>query len=120
MTLTDLLERIAELPAFEAHCPLTARSQTCVGETPLHVAAVWGDLDAINLLVDAGADINAIGDRGYTPLHEAVEQGNVQAVKLLLKRGARADIQNEMAMTPMSIAMLKDAEELVQLLKESK
>ncbi|NIN34750.1 MAG: ankyrin repeat domain-containing protein, partial [Gammaproteobacteria bacterium] len=42
---------------------------------PIHVAAAWGDCEAISILVDAGADINARGERGFTPLMEAVVQG---------------------------------------------
>jgi ankyrin repeat protein len=59
--LDDLLIKIGELPGFEAITPLSPQSRNCIGETPLHVAAVWGDTGAIKVLIDAGADINARG-----------------------------------------------------------
>jgi ankyrin repeat protein len=38
------------------------------GETPLHRAAAFGDEEAIQLLLDAGALINAVDANGETPL----------------------------------------------------
>ena len=42
------------------------------GETPLHFAALWGELDAMRFLVTAGADINGVDSQGQTPLHYAI------------------------------------------------
>jgi ankyrin repeat protein len=30
-----------------------------MGQTPLHVAALWGNLDAIKALIQAGANVSA-------------------------------------------------------------
>ena len=38
------------------------------GETPLHRAAAFGDADAIQMLLDAGATIDARDTNGDTPL----------------------------------------------------
>lgn len=57
---------------------------------PLHVVAVWGDCEAIKLLVDAGASINAVGEHCFTPLHEAANQGHWDAVKLFISLGSRS------------------------------
>jgi len=65
------------------------------GNTPLQVAAVRGDLDAIKILVEEGANLNSQGEHGYTPLHEAVEQNKPATVRLLLELGADATIRND-------------------------
>jgi ankyrin repeat protein len=95
-----------ELPSFVG---LGDVSVTTVGnfrDTPLHVAAVQNDLDAIRLLVEAGGDINAKDEEGYSPLHEAVEQGNNDAVILLLNLGADVDVRNDNGLTPDQLAAL--------------
>ena len=48
------------------------------GLSPLHLAAQGGHLDAMELLLDADADINALDARGYTPLHFAICYGPKQ------------------------------------------
>ena len=40
-----------------------------LGQTPLHVAALWGNLHALNILIEQGANLNARNYRGMTPLH---------------------------------------------------
>jgi ankyrin repeat protein len=106
MSLETLLNSIGELPSFEAIKPLTVTSRNSVKETPLHVAAIWGDVGAIRLLVEAGADIDAAGEHGHTPLQEAVGQHKIEAVKVLLELGADASIKNEWGETAEEIATL--------------
>ncbi len=58
--------------------------------TPLQVAAGLGNLQAVEALVKAGADLHAKDVRGATPLVFAVatDHANPQVVKLLLDKGA--------------------------------
>lgn len=89
--LADVLERIrrADLPQFmgvNLDGP-NVRSLTG-GETPLHIVAIWGDVEAAKVLLDAGADIDALGEEDHTPLHEAIHQGHIEMVRLLVSRGA--------------------------------
>jgi ankyrin repeat protein len=63
-------------------------------DTVLHTVCSWGDVAAVKVLVDAGADVNAKGDQGATPLFNAVMGGSPEVVSFLLKTGADARIPN--------------------------
>ncbi|KAL8853523.1 MAG: hypothetical protein Q9221_001682 [Calogaya cf. arnoldii] len=58
---------------------LDINQANCWAETPLHVA-VWGSLDAVKRLLEAGADRNVRQEDGQVPLHCAglSEQGQVR------------------------------------------
>ncbi|KAL6100669.1 bard1 [Pungitius sinensis] len=58
------------------------------GETPLHLAAIKGDVEAVNTLLDQGADPNLKDNAGWTPLHEACNLGHLVVVEVLVSRGA--------------------------------
>ncbi len=77
----------------------------CDGDTPLHVMAWRNDVEAVELLLHAGANVNAAGDMGETPLHVAVSQDNPEMVAAMLKAGARGDIRSEFGDTPRERAM---------------
>jgi ankyrin repeat protein len=64
------------------------------GETALMTAVRTGKLDAIRLLIDRGADVNAKEEvRGQTALMWAVLENHPEAVKLLLEKGADINAQ---------------------------
>jgi ankyrin repeat protein len=72
-----------------------------VGETALHRAAFWGRYEIGKLLIDAGAEVDALTKTKSTPLHSAARRGNVRFARLLLENGARADAQDEDGKTPL-------------------
>src|SRR3954471_2955280 len=63
-------------------------------ETPLHWAASSDDIDAVDALLDAGADIEAEGAviAGSTAIADAVAFGEWNAARRLLERGARTTL----------------------------
>jgi uncharacterized protein len=60
-------------------------------ETPLHWAASSDDVDALDALLDGGADIEAMGASiaGGTPLDDAIGYGQWRVARRLVERGAR-------------------------------
>ncbi|XP_017562807.2 BRCA1-associated RING domain protein 1 [Pygocentrus nattereri] len=58
------------------------------GETPLHLAAIKGDVEATKELLAQGADPNLKDNAGWTPLHEACNLGHLGVVEVLLQQGA--------------------------------
>jgi hypothetical protein len=63
-------------------------------ETPLHWAASSDDIEALDALLDACADIGADGAviAGGTPMSDAVAFGQWKAARRLLERGARTNL----------------------------
>ena len=67
--------------------PKRATTKKCDRYTPLHyVARYGGSAEAAGLLLDAGADANAIGNNGYTPLLSA-SRNFPRVGQIILARG---------------------------------
>jgi len=56
--------------------------------TPMHVAAKWGKIKMVNLLMSKGANIEAKTRDGLTPLHCAARSGHHEVVDILIEKGA--------------------------------
>lgn len=61
------------------------------GATALHWAAHWDNLQIADLLIRAGADVNARNELGVAPLSLACINGSASMVDRLLERGADAN-----------------------------
>ncbi|CAJ2503862.1 Uu.00g112560.m01.CDS01 [Anthostomella pinea] len=96
----------------------------------LLLAAKEGKTDMIDVLLDAGAEIDALPnnrrvterveaeDDWGTALHGAVERNQVQCVQHLLAKGARRDVKNAVGLTPLELAEKKGLTECAELLAE--
>ena len=62
-----------------------------------------GAVEAVQLLLDQGMDVDAFNNAGNTALHGAVGRGDA-VVKLLLSRGARL-LKNKAGFTPLDLAL---------------
>ncbi len=73
--------------------------------TPLHRAAVTGQVYIASMLIDAGADLEATADpEGFRPLHVAALNHQSAIARLLLDRGALVDSRDSVGRTPLGIA----------------
>ncbi len=76
-----------------------------IGSTPLHFAAISGNLDIVRLLLENGAEVNAKtngGDLpGVTPIHAAAFEGQTRIVELLLVKGADINAVTQSGYTPL-------------------
>ena len=61
------------------------------GNAPLHIAAEFGNIDVMKVLLSHNANVNLRNARGHTPLWEAATRGEPDAVELLLRNGASVD-----------------------------
>jgi ankyrin repeat protein len=87
--------------------------------TPLFLACANGNAGMIQLLLDAGADSNALDPAGETPLMTAVKTGDLASVKLLLDRGAKVDTADATyQQTALMIAVRQGHSSVVRLLVE--
>ncbi len=67
-----------------------------LGRTPLHYAAFNGDLKSAQLLLEKGADINALDNsKQWTPLFFAVFMKHQDMTNLLIKEGADQTIKDK-------------------------
>ncbi|KFA71352.1 hypothetical protein S40288_08955 [Stachybotrys chartarum IBT 40288] len=65
------------------------------GQTPLHIAALWGADENIWLFRDADADLDVPNNRGCTAVHLAIMENNHATAKQLSNTGARFDLFTE-------------------------
>ena len=63
--------------------------------TPLHWAAGCGHADAVTLLLQNGADVNAKNIFGRTPLDNAALHGHIAVVRLLLRKSTNQKLKNK-------------------------
>lgn len=77
-----------------------------LGMTLFHIASDHGNVEAMSLLVDHGADVKVLKPQ-MQPLHEAVYKGDEKTVKALLNLKVDPNIVFEKGMTPLMIAICK-------------
>src|SRR2546425_1258433 len=97
--------------------PRAQAAQNPMKVQPLHAAAAGRSFEAVKLLVDAGAPVNARQQEGWTPLHEVVRHGDVETTRYLLAHGADPRQQNDAGKSAIGLAAEGGNAEILKLLK---
>lgn len=124
--------RVHELDVFEAAAfgdldtltrlldedPPLVTSYSGDGFTPLHFAAFFGRSEAVKLLLERGAEVDAFG-RGWmtgTALHSGVSRSHAEVTAILLEAGANPNARQSAGWTPVHAAAANGDLEVVELL----
>jgi ankyrin repeat protein len=75
-----------------------------LGAPPFREASNRSPLDAVKVLLAAGADPNVKAPDGSTPLHQAVAARQVGIIRALVGAGAKLDAVNRQNLTPLLLA----------------
>lgn len=92
--LTSLIEGRADVNVAFLHS----------GKTPLHLAASANRAQAIDVLIEAGADREAKDVQGSTPLHSAAFDLSNEAIVALMRHGCNKEAEDEKGQTPLHVA----------------
>lgn len=82
----------------------------------LILAADAGNVERINALIKAGADVNTSSEVFGNPAVAAVFSGNVEAVRLLLDKGANVNATDTAGCSALIIATLNDKADVARFL----
>jgi uncharacterized protein len=87
------------------------------GMTALHWAATSGNMEIVEMLLYAGANVRATTRLGgYTPLHVASQAGGAAVIDALAKAGADVDAATSTGATPLMLAATSGSTDTVQRL----
>ena len=98
--------------------PRPRRSVAVSGDV-LHRAAKAGDVEVLNALLAAGAEVDGRDDHGWTALMHAVNEGQGPMTELLLTVPADPDAEGPDGATALFIALSRGRADFVALLKEA-
>ena len=89
-------------------------------KTALHIACEIGDVAIMDLLVEHGADINALDADGFTPLQLAAIRGNMKVVKRLVELKADVNLTTADGKDAVDYAKMNEEVQIEEFLKSKK
>jgi len=131
--IADLfLERMVALTVYEAAAtgkmmhlisnlarkPELVNAYSDDGFQPLGLAAYFGQKEAVEYLIKAGAELNSVSKNeiAVTPLQSAVAGGHLEITRLLLEKGASPNVRERGGYTPLHTAAHNGDVEIVRSL----
>jgi ankyrin repeat protein len=110
-----LRDRVSQILAEDGGDP---GSYSPDGHTPLGLACFFGHRDIVRLLIEKGADVNAVSRNAQhvAPLHAATARQDAAIVEALLKAGADPNRHQEGGITPLHEAAAAGQEAIARLL----
>jgi len=87
-----------------------------VEKTALHLAAVGGHKEVVELLIANGADVNVMDAAGQTPLYYAVSRGHKESTELLIAEGVDVNAKDSDGVAPLHMAIHLGYKEVAELL----
>lgn len=91
---------------------IDAVSRNAMAIQPLHAAAAGSHTAIVQLLLEAGADPNAVQQDSFRPLHAAAQNGSAELARLLLAHGADPALSDALGRTPRDLAAQGGYEEV--------
>lgn len=111
------LDRTLDAEKIEgAHLRASLVKSNLNGATALHLAVHYQHLEIVELLIDAGANVNARTKTNWTPLHFAAHNGDREIAETLLLNGAKTNILSDTKKTSLLIAIEKKNEDVASIL----
>lgn len=99
----------AEVKTLLSKQPDLVNAKNEKGSTPLHLASFKGHLEAAKLLLEKGADIEAVNGGGFTPLQLAAYGGHRDVVEFLIDKGSNINaINKQTGMTALDFAFMRE------------
>jgi formylglycine-generating enzyme required for sulfatase activity len=88
------------------------------GRTLLIIAAAWGYLPMVNVLLDSKAEVNRVDKDGFSALHWAAGTGHRAVVELLLRRGINHALKDKAGRTAQQFALERKQSEVAKLIAD--
>ncbi|KAM9783777.1 caskin-1 isoform 10-T10 [Syngnathus typhle] len=104
LTVQKLLQRPGKAKLLGSAKKVNVNFQDTDGFSPLHHAALNGNMELITLLLESQAAVDIRDQKGMRPLHYAAWQGKAEPMKMLLKSASSVNVQSDEGQIPLHLS----------------